>query len=353
MAVKRHRSQLLIPDELILLMCQYFNRILLFIAAAASGLMIGSCSGSGDEPAVPEETGTPMTFNAVESESRAAVSSAGFNATGTEIKVWGVYYNPEKSGYFDLFDGITVKREEAGWTYSPQRYWLTGYTYDFRAMHPANLSASAKVEYVKGNGATSHIKVDNFSADGTDLMVASERRIALAGNDKSRAAVDLRFRHILSRVTFIAKTDDTEPFKILGFRIKNVAASGNWDGSTYKADGSDYGKWTPGEPNGSYTASIPSGGLPVGNTPVRLFDGDNIILAVPQSFESLAIEIEYSYPDDARIHSAVAQLSGTWLPGKSYSYSFTINPQILFEAPVVDDWSSESVNSPDFDVKLP
>ncbi|MDE6264419.1 MAG: fimbrillin family protein [Paramuribaculum sp.] len=325
----------------------------LAFTVAASGLLIGSCSGSEDEPTVPEETGTPMTFNAVESESRAAVSAAGFNATGTEIKVWGVYYNPEKPGYFNLFDGTTVKREETGWTYSPQRYWMPGYTYDFRALYPANLSASAKVEYVKGNGATSHIKIDGFTADGTDLMVASERRIALADNDKSLAAVDLRFRHILSRVTFIAKTDDTEPFKILGFRIKNVAASGNWDGSTYKADGSDYGKWTPGESNGSYTAAIPSGGLSVGNTPVRLFDGDNIILAVPQPFESLAIEIEYSYPDDARIHSAAAQLSGTWLPGKSYSYSFTINPQILFEAPVVDDWSSESVNSPDFDVKLP
>lgn len=333
-------------------MSRFYSSIFYFIAAVASGLLTGSCSGNENEPPAPEETGAPMTFNAVESESRAAVSSAVFNSNGSKIILWGVYYDPEQTGYFDLFDGITVTRTDDKWEYSPQRYWLPGYTYDFRALYPANPGETAKTEYVKGNGATSHIRITGFSADGTDLMVASERRMAPAGNGTSSAAVDLRFRHILSRVTFIAKTDDTEPFNILSFTIKNIAASGNWDGSTYKPDGSDYGKWAPGEPNGSYTALIPSGGLSVGNDPVRLFDGDNIILAVPQSFESLAVEIEYSYPNNPQIHSAVAKLSGTWLPGKSYSYSFTINPQILFDTPVVDDWSSESVNSPDFDVNL-
>lgn len=332
-------------------MSRFYSNIFYFIAAAASGLLTGSCSGN--EPSSPEETGAPMTFNAVETASRAAVSSAAFNSPGSEIKLWGVYYKPEEPGYFDLFDGITVTRTADKWEYSPQRYWLPGYTYDFRALYPANPGETAKTEYVKGNGATSYIKIDGFAADGTDLMAAYERRVAPAGNGTSSAAVDLRFRHILSRVTFIAKTDDTEPFRILSFKVKNIAASGNWDGSTFKADGSDYGEWTPGESNGSYIAVIPDGGLSVGNDPVRLFDGDNIILAVPQAFESLSIEIEYSYPNDSRIQSAVAKLSGSWLPGKSYSYSFTINPQIFFDAPAVDDWDSERVNSPDFDVNLP
>ncbi|MDE6461132.1 MAG: fimbrillin family protein, partial [Paramuribaculum sp.] len=173
----------------------------------------------------------------------------------------------------------------------------------------------------------------------------------------------LKFRHILSRVTFSAKTDDrylgsdgnpVRRLRIIGFKLNGIARHGNWEGDAYGKDGSTLGAWTVTGQSDSYTAVIPDDGIAIGNTPVRLFDGDNVILAIPQAFEAAQAEIEYSYTDEPTVvHTAVAELSGTWLPGKSYSYSFTINAHIFFDTPKVDDWVSAPVNGPDLDIKLP
>lgn len=326
---------------------------LLGFLAAASGILGGSCSGTGNEPDVSEETSVQLVFDARESDSRAAVTTESFNAPGSRMKVWGVYYKPSESVCTDLFNGTVVIREADNWTYSPIKYWFTGYTYDFRAIYPANPGDDAPISYIRGNGAASYLKIDNFTADGVDLMAASERR-AIADTDKTpRPAVDLRFRHLLSRVTFVAANDDVEEYKILKFSISGIVKTGNWSGESYTPDGTSCGEWTPGN-EGTYEAAIPSGGVSVGKDFVRLFDGDNLILAIPQTFESLVVDMEYAFagtPD--KIHTAKATLSGAWQSGKSYSYSFTVYPQLEFGAPAVDDWSSESVNNPDFDIKLP
>ena len=326
-------------------------------------LLFSSCSDAGSDSPLPEESGVPVTFSGADVTSRAETTSAGFSAEGSAFKVFGVYFDPTKSGFFNLFDGTVVTRTADAWTYQPERYWLAGFTYDFRAIYPAVLSDEAELTFDKGEGADSHLILSNFTADGTDLMVASERRVILQGEETPRAAVALKFRHILSRVTFTAKTDDRylgsdgKPVRklyIVGFKINNIAIKGNWVGDSYNTDGSSLGEWSPGEPTGSYTANIPAGGIAIGNTPVKLFDGEDIVIAIPQPFESAMVEIQYKYSDeDTVVHTAVAELSGAWLPGKSYSYSFKINAHIFFDTPKVDDWVSAPINSSDLDIQLP
>ena len=343
-----------------------FVRINNFFAgalAAWSLFALWACSGNIADTPLPEETGSPLDFAVAESASRAESASSVFEQEGTRIKVFGLYYDPTKSGFFNLFDGTVVTRTADAWTYEPLRYWLSGFTYDFKAVYPASLPQGAEVVFDKGEGSDCHLNINSFESDGTDLMVASERRVIVRGQDTPRPAVALKFRHILSRVTFSAKTDDrylgsdgnpVRRLRIVGFKISGIARHGSWVGDSYGKDGSSLGKWTVAEQNESYIADIQDDGIAVGNTPVRLFDGDDIILAIPQTFEAAQAEIEYSYTDDPSVvHSAVAELSGAWLPGKSYSYSFTINAHIFFDTPKVDDWISAPVNGPDLDIKLP
>lgn len=340
--------------------------IRLLAGCVVGAVMLAGCSSAAvEEPDMPHGD-MPVTFSAAAAQSRAGATAATFTTPGAAFRVWGVFYDPTKDGAVMVFDGRQVTRGEDAWSYDGEEYWMRGFTYDFRALYPAGLTNAAQASYNVGSGANSSLCVEGFVADGTDLMAASDRRMVLSGNTSPQPVVDLKFRHLLSRVNFVGKTDDrylgadgkpdsdVRTLRILGFKISGVANKGNWSGATFRADGSALGEWTPMESAGEYVADIPASGIALGNTPTPLFSESNLILAIPQSFTDLLVEIDYEYTTGSlgRQH-ATARLSGTWLPGKSYSYSFSINTHIFFDTPAVDDWLSAPINSSDFDITLP
>lgn len=326
---------------------------------------VGGCSSTHVDEPDPVNKKNPVTFKAVSADSRAAASNAVFEKPGTAFRVWGVFYDPTKAGVVQVFDGREVTRTEDGWTYDKEEYWMPGFTYDFRALYPADLADGSSAHFNVGNGATSSLSVTGFVADGTDLMAASDRKMVLS-DEEVPAFVDLKFRHLLCRVNFFGKTDDRylgadgkpddglRGINILSLKVSGIADRGNWNGASYKADGFSYGEWEAVGAAGEYVAVIPEGGIALGNTPTGFFSGDNAILAIPQTFTELLVDIDYEYTrGDLGVQHAVARISGAWLPGKSYSYSFSINTHIFFDTPTVDDWISAPINNGDFDIILP
>lgn len=334
------------------------------IAAAFSVAALAACSSSTvDEP---DEEQMPLTFKVSASDSRAMATKTTFETDGCAFNVWGLFYNPfGGTGVFPIFDARTVTLNSGVWSYKNEEYWMPGFTYEFRALYPATLPDGATVAYTTGTGANSHISVSNFTARGTDLMSASDQRIVLA-DGSTQPAVDLKFRHLLSRVTFKGRSDDrylgadgkpdatARKIKVTSFKVSGIADIGTWDGTNFAADGSNLGGWTRGEQTATYTAPIDAAGLELGNDPVDIFGSNDVILAIPQAFTALKIEITYVFTEGTQGEQhATSTLAGTWLPGKSYSYNFALNTHIFFDIPVVEDWTTAPVNNPDLNIDLP
>lgn len=339
------------------------SRIWRAVAVTVCVAALAACSSSTvDEP---DGGRLPLTFKVSAAESRAAATKSTFEAEGCAFNVWGLFYNPsDGTGTFPVFDARTVTLSSGIWSYDNEEYWMPGFTYEFRALYPAVLPEGATVVYTSGSGANSHLAVNDFTARGTDLMSASDRRMVLA-DGSTQPAVDLKFRHLLSRVTFKGRSDDrylgsdgkpdadARKVKVKSFKITGISDSGSWDGTAFSADGSSLGGWTHGVQTAVYAATIDAEGLLLGNAPVDIF-GDEVILAIPQSFTAMKIEIVYEFTEGSLgEQTATSTLAGTWLPGKSYSYNFALNTHIFFDIPMVEDWVTAPVNNNDLNIDLP
>ncbi len=335
------------------------------LAVALPLAALGGCS-SADEDLSPADEKLPVVFSAAAATGRAPVSNEGFTAEGSAFRVWGVFYDPTKAGVVQVFDGREVTRTGDAWTYDSEEYWMRGFTYDFCAVYPSQVAE--KAEFTPADGANCTVTLADFTADGTDLMVASDRRMILSqDNSDAPAPVALKFRHILSRINFNGRTDDrylgadgkpddqARVLRILSFKVSGFSDKGSWNGEGFKADGSSLGEWTAAAgADAEYAAKIPEGGLELGNAPTPIFGDNDVILAIPQSVSDLVVDIEYEYTRGSLgVQHATAHLSGTWLPGKSYSYSFSINTHLFFDVPAVDDWLSAPINNGDFNIILP
>ena len=326
----------------------------LMVAAAA-----GACSsGSADEPEAPEEAvGLPVRFSAApaDASSRAPMTATAFAADGTAFAVWGVYRSSDGKT-FPLFDATEVKRTAGEWVYSGERLWYPTFTYDFRALYPASgVDASFTAE-----GNTLSVK-DFDATKGIDLMAAAHTRTVnplsvTVNRPEPQPAVDLGFRHLLSRVTIAGRSDDRylgsdgtpdgsqRNIVVTSFKISGLATTGSWNGATFAADGSTTGTWTPGAQTATLAADCGTG-IPLGNEPTDLFAGDKVIMAIPQSVSGLKVEIVYHYTDGSDgDHTAVTTLNCDWKPGKSYRYNFAVNTHIFFDVPTVEDWTRAPVN---------
>lgn len=298
-----------------------------------------------------------MQFGVKVSDSRAPVTNSDFLKENSVFAVFGSYVNTATPGARTIeFDGTEVTYKSGVWTYDDARYWFPGHTYDFTAVYPATLNASV-------DDASGKVKVVDFKADGTDVLAATHHRDCVAGA-QDKVAFD--FRHLLSRVTFKGRSDDrylgadgkpdanARKIKVLSFKVSGISDTGTWDGTNFAADGSNLGGWTRGEQTATYTAPIDANGLELGNDPVDIFGSNDVILAIPQAFTALKVDITYVFTEGTQgEQTATSTLSGTWLPGKSYSYNFALNTHIFFDIPVVEDWTTAPVNNPDLNIDLP
>lgn len=339
-------------------------KIASFAVAGISCLtLLGACASIDDEPKAPV-SGLAMQFDVETANSRAVASDETFETDGTAFKVWGSFGGGSgNAAPAIVFSGETVTRNSGKWTYSNTQYWLPGFEYDFNAIYPA--SAAGDATYDHDNNSITLTGLD--STKGIDLMAAYSNVDAATtatyqDPDVNPAPVDMRFSHLLSRITFRGYSDE----KLLGTGRRIVVTkisiggfSSNGDVKISKiSDGVVTSDWTPATPTTGEIKSI-SGDTYLEYTGTDLFTGDNALLIIPQDIPDGAyLEVTYRYNMGADYeHTARANLKQggitKWEAGKSYRYPFTFNEGIFFNLPTVDSWTDSPINGrPGFNVDI-
>lgn len=309
----------------------------------AVALLAGLFSGCAKSSVSDDGDGMePMRFGRTEVMSRAAVTNDGFLRDGNSFRVWGRYHSATDGSFTptNVFEGTEVTREGEAWTYTDTRYWLPGFSYNFRALYPAGL---AGVTFDEDAVLLSIADYDGKGQD--DILYATPGEIkAVQG---AMPAVALDFRHVLSRVVFEGAVHPVLNMgvTVTSVKVYGVAVSGSWRGEVSAEN--PCGTWTAGTELASADEPYATAGsdiaLPASGEARGVLD----VLMVPQAIPVGAeIEITYRYADGAERTSRAGlnmnsgSFGRVWKPGAVYRYRFTIYDAdyILFERPVVEAW---------------
>ena len=201
-----------------------------YIAIASSAILaLASCaqneefSGTGNAGQKSQTIDFGQTF--VGKTSRAASGDIENTEAlkGYKVKVWGEMYDPgqyaqqsekvfdgEKLHWDDNAATIDGTDQKGKWLYdSDPRTWDESKDYDFVGFAPATDDASYTVEYKDGKFAITNVPaaqaIDNGETkSGEDLLLSTV--YTSVNTHKERPAINLTFKHILSRLSVYAYT---------------------------------------------------------------------------------------------------------------------------------------------------
>lgn len=272
-------------------------------------LMPGCTSpiGSGDDPS---SSTLAINFGTPQADTRAAVNSS---ADMGEFSVWGGY----DGNASNVFNQVTV--HSPGWTYDGgTRYWISGKTYNFYAMHPAGLNAS-----VDDSGT---ITVNNFDCSKTgneavDLMTATAT--GLKGSEAP--TVGLKFGHELAQVKVSVESNGATVDEM---KVYGVSYKGNFNsGST---------------PKWAVTNTAEENTTPFSGTTAL-----DMLLLPATDLTDAKLKMTYHYGSDASdTHTQEASLTIAegWAAGQQYHYKASIVAGKLTITVTVVDWKEEDTS---------
>lgn len=327
-------------------------RILLPALLLASGLpAVTSC----DKVPTGEQPGdTPIAFNSAVS-TKAPVES---EDKMTEFAVWAAYY--DNNGYMTepfVNTKVLYKATDDTWTYDDIKYWQEG-DWHFEAFYPlpstlhvekpVHEQDALKVTFTapKDKGAVwEGLTIDYYYGPTAshDLMTAEHTRKYTA-TDPDASAVDLKFNHLLSRVTIAVKTSSSN-VSLTSLTFSGMSVLGAYN----TAENPD--KWHllkdypafSGFPAGSFSADqskpLP---LPSDGTPVEVLSD---LLLIPQtpggsadSQNPIKIDITYKMAEgQEQSHSIYLPSDTSWDPGRHYHYTLSIgSAKVTLKVNVVD-----------------
>ncbi len=339
-------------------------RFSLTLTALLSVIFLGGCD---DTPAPGDDNGTSvMRFHATDTPGkRSATTNESFLRAGNTFKVWGSYKSQTNATFkpTEIFDGTDVTYStEGNWTYTDPRYWHSGFRYDFRAIHPSGIAESVTYTIGESSNDTPTFALTNYDVlQGFDILYAAPSPIdAVSG---PMPAVALHFRHLLSRVIFIGRSDEQHlgtgrRIIIDSAKLYGLHTTGTWNGHT-TADNS-IGEWrSTGQLHNGETTPYRATSVELHTDGTFIFTGKDTQFFLPQSLASAVLEItyHYNYSDSTRPLQytgtvRLSELSANWEAGKSYRYPFTISSHIFFEKPTVEEWKQAPINSSDFNVDI-
>lgn len=335
-------------------------RILLPALLLASGLpAVLSCD---KVPAGEQPGDTPIAFNSAVS-TKAPVES---EKAMTEFAVWAAYYYDSDGNMTIPFDNTRVYKPTDGtWTYNDIKYWQEG-DWHFEAFYPmpSTLHVEKPVQgkdaleviftAPKGEGAVLEGLTINYYYGPTasrDLMTAEYTRHYTATNPDA-SAVNLRFNHLLSRVTISVKTSSSN-VSLTALTFSGMSVLGKYNGV------GNSGKWRllkdyqafSGFPAGSFSADpsklpLP---LPSNGTPTEVLPD---LLLIPQTPGDVTnghdlINIEVSYTLNGQSETKTVNLPSTpaWEPGRHYRYTLTVGSADVTLNIDITDWEDGGENN--------
>ena len=309
-------------------------------------LLMGGCVSTVD---VPEEKAAPISF--ATTMTRAAVDADRNNMES--FLVWGGFNNEN-----NLFHAETVTPHG---NYTGTRYWVSGETHNFYALHPAGLTEETTGNMVaQGVECTNAgvITVTGFDTslkrgtEAIDLMTASQTGI-IYNVEKTPSPVNLTFSHELSRVKFTISTD--AKVRITHVSLKGIAHKGDfttqadaaspWNNLT-KATEND----TPFSQSEAFVLEANDKRHLLAGTP-DTNDNYGDLLLIPQTFdESVEFMMTWVYENNTTrtVHVPLPQVGpAQWEKGKSYHYQATIpspTTDISFTV-TITDWNDRRIDA--------
>lgn len=317
------------------------HRNYLIIAGIAAATALAACSTTVTGSAEDAAPSAAIRFAAAPTKA-AVISGANMDA----FAVWGWYRDASAGNAatpVPVFDETTVTRSSGQWTYDGTRYWLLGKTYNFTALHPANLPEGTTVTA----GDDGSITIEGFDAtQSRDLMTASVSAINYATVDDIKA-VGFTFSHLLARVAFVGNLDAQSVAYVenMSATIHEAKLYGMSKTGTYVSTGGE-AKWTQVE---ATTEGAPFARST--NDIILTTEGVSVfsdLLLIPETVgREFCIYVKYSVNGGGETREQVIPLNslvGTFEAGKSYRFTFTVvdEDHILFDRPTVNNWNDAS-----------
>lgn len=289
--------------------------------------------------------------------SRAAeVDAAGLQSTG--IMLWGYESATAPTTVTDAFSGAFFSGGTAGtaYTYSNGEYssastelWPTTNFVSFIATQGGNIATY--------NAAVASTSAPTFTFNQTLTSAASMKDFLVAvslGNTKSPGAVNLNFAHVLSKVSFRAYLDTSDP----NFRlsIDSVALLQVHPSGTYKLSGvasttsnTNLGAW---DRSGTVQDSVFAGLATNTNIQGASGNGASItaatgaLMVIPGAAYQIYVKFRITSIQGGSSSYTRAYTytpTGNWIPGNHYSYNFRIQPSgnVVFTTAVIP-WTDAS-----------
>ena len=302
------------------------HRNYLIIAGIAAATALAACSTTVTGSAEDAAPSAAIRFAAA--PTKAAVTS---EENMDAFAVWGWYRDDATTTPVPVFDATTVTPSSGQWTYDGTRYWLLGKTYNFTALHPANVA-----NVTAGDNGSITIKGFDATATGegaVDLMLATAKDITHEAIDNI-VPVGLKFENLLARVNVLGAVMGGGQMHVNEITLSGIPKEGDYENE----------QWTTSESTG-----VISGGKMLLNltTGTDIF-GD--LLMIPQSVGTFTVELKYWENDEEQTEANLKTASFAlptgevteWEAGKSYRYTFTkdVAGNIVFMKPVVTEWNT-------------
>ncbi len=335
-------------------------RILLPALLLASGLpAVTSCD---KVPAGEQPGDTPIAFNSAVS-TKAPVESEN---NMTEFAVWAAYY--DNNGYMTepfVNTKVLYKATDDTWTYDDIKYWQEG-DWHFEAFYP--LPSTLHVEKPvheqdalmvtftapKEEGAVLEGLTINYYYGPTashDLMTAEHTRKYTA-TDPDASAVDLKFNHLLSRVTISVKTSSSN-VSLTDLTFSGMSVLGEYNSAENPEKWhllKDYPDFS-GFPAGEFHAELTDwqNPLPSDGTPVDVLSD---LLLIPQTpgdetngHDPINIKVSYTLNGQSETKTVNLPSTPAWEPGRHYRYTLTVGSADVTLNIDITDWEDGGENN--------
>ncbi len=284
-----------------------------------------------------------MSFDAFVGKQTKAGPVSNLNVKNSTFKVWG--YKTKETSTVTVFDGQTVKYEDGAWGYYPVKYWDHQCTYDFYAISPASAVSeddknAGYVEEKEGEKVNKKIIVNDFSiAEQEDLMVATP----ITGHTPGEV-VNLSFNHILTNVNFEVVKDENlaAGVKLLDASISLKGIQGDFI-LDYGIENTK-GEWSVDESTTTAHEFNMTDAEKIVTKNASAIAGLTDLLMIPQTVKNCSLDITYSL--DGEEFNRVVELGGEWNINQKYTYTLTINADIISFTTSVVNWddTAASVN---------
>ncbi len=306
------------------------------------GLAVAAMTSCSNDELMEVNTNNVITFEShVDKGTRAVTNTDAL----TKFYVFGSY------GTTRVFDNVAVTKDGSNWDYTNHVAW-TANSYKFAAYATTNASAQITPAY---NNATGVLTFSDVVANDASDLVAATTTVDNTG--LTNAAVNLTFKHLLSKVQFVLTNSSTENYTM---KVSNITFSALKQGdcvfdgaAAWTAEGTaealSFAGTTENIAQGAAFTSedhivIPNQTiLDTKNDSDPTNDVNVITASFKVEFYDASVPANKVYEKNYTNVSLALTGGAKWQPGYLYKYTGSIKPTtsyIEFNVISVEDWQS-------------